>query len=69
MLHYRKMYFNNPKTGYCTSSGTYKLFPTHARMPTISEDDHTIMAAADLLEMFKRIVPVNAIEKETIVKF
>ena len=64
MLHYHEMYFNNPKTGYHTSSRTYTLFPTHARMQRISEDDHTIMATTDLLEMFKQIVPVSAIEKQ-----
>ena len=63
MVHYREMYFNNPRTGYCTSSGTYKLFPTHSRMPTITKDDHTTMAATDLLDMFKKIVPVNASQK------
>ena len=63
MIPYREMHFNNPKTGYYTSSGTYKLFPAHARMSSISEDDHTIMAAMDLLEMFKEIVPASAIEK------
>ena len=63
MLHYREMYFNNPTTGYCTSSGTYKLFPTHSCMLTISENNHTIMADTDPLEMFKKIVPVSVIEK------
>ena len=64
MDHYRAMYFNNPKTGYYTIIGTYKLFPKHARMPSISEDDHIIMAATDILEMFKQSAPVSAIEKQ-----
>ena len=64
MLHYREMYFNNPTAGYCTSSGTYTLLLAHAHMPTISKDNHTIMVATDLLEMFKKIVPFNAIEKK-----
>ena len=63
MLNYREIYFSNPNTGYCTISGTYNLFPTHPCMPAISKDDHPLMAATDLLEMFKNIVPVSAIEK------
>ena len=69
MLHYHEMYFDNPKTGYCTIIGTYKPFPTHAHMPTISEDDHTIMATVNTLEIFKKIVPVSAIEKRNHCKF
>ena len=62
--HYRKMFFDNLRTGYCTNSGTYKLFLTYSRMPTISKNDHTIMAATDLLEMSKQILPVSASQKK-----
>lgn len=58
MEHYHEMFFNNIRTGYITSSKTYKLFPARYNIPAISDDDHTIMRATDLLEMFKIIVSV-----------
>ena len=63
MEHYRTMFFNNQRTEYSTSSRTYNPFPAYSNVPTISESDRTVMAALDILEMFKISVPVSAIQK------
>ena len=57
--HYRLLEFFCPETrGYMTT-GTYKLYPMHCSMPAISEGDRTIIAAADLLDACKVIVPAH----------
>ena len=61
------MMFNNQKawhSWHCTNIGTYKLFPAHMGVPTISEGDQTIVAATDLLDVFKKITPVNAAQNK-----
>ena len=44
--HYRLLWFYIPATRGYRLSGTYKLFPQHCRMPTISEEDKTVAATA-----------------------
>ena len=55
--HYRLLQFWNPRTHACTVTGTYKLHPTHCRMPTISEGDQTIIAATELVRAWTSNVP------------
>ena len=61
--HYRLLRFMNKLTGGCLTTDTYALYPEYCKLPTISEGDRTVMAAAELLELFKNIVPKNASEK------
>ena len=42
-----------------TPACTYKLYPTNYSMLVISKGDRTIIAAADLLDACKLIVPAN----------
>ena len=69
MEHYRKMMFNNPLTGYNTNSGTYILFPAHTKVPTISEGDHTIMTATDLLKNSRKCYQLVQVRNKTIAKY
>ena len=52
--HYRLLEFYIPETRGYRRSGTYRLMPQHCRMPTISEADRTVEAAADLLKEMKK---------------
>ena len=61
--HYRLLRFWNKLTGGCLTTGTYALYPAYCRVPAISEGDRTVMAAAELLDLFKTIVPRNTNEK------
>ena len=47
--HYRLLKFFNPQTGGMMHTGTYQIFPAHCEIPTISEGDLTIAAAADIM--------------------
>ena len=55
--HYRLLQFWNPRTQACSVTGTYKLHPTHCRMPTISEGDQTIIAATELVRAYTNNIP------------
>ena len=66
--HYRLLEFFDPKTRNYRKTGTYQLFPTHTKIPTISEDDLTIHAATDLLHSFRKIVPRSAKTKAQLAK-
>ena len=45
------------------TTGTYALYPAYCKVPSISEGDRTIEAAAELLELFKGIVPNKTLQK------
>ena len=55
--HYRLLRFWNKLTDGPLIYGTYTLYPAYCKLPAISEGDQTITAAAELLELFKKIVP------------
>jgi hypothetical protein len=61
--HYRLLRFWNKLTGGCMTTGTYALYPAYCKVPAISEGDRTIEAAAELLEIFKEIVPNKTKQK------
>ena len=48
LQHYRCLRFFTPDTRAFRTSGSYKLYPTHCKTPTISQADLTIQAANDL---------------------
>ena len=58
--HYRLMEFFDPNTRNYRISGTYKLYPTHCNIPTLSEADQSIIAANELLELLKAKTPPAA---------
>ena len=62
--HYRLLNFWIPATRGFRLSGTYRLHPQHCRMPTISEEDRTIEAAADLLAKMKKEIPTSVKGKQ-----
>ena len=62
-LHYRLMNFFDPQTGGTLTTGTFRLYPTHCRAPTISEGDRIIAAAADLLRALKGQEPESAAQQ------
>ena len=41
-------------------TATYELFPAHCKVPTVSEEDQTLIAATELLEVMKATVPTQA---------
>ena len=59
-MHYRLLELFDPKTRSYRSTGSYKLYPTHCKVPTISEADKTIIAANELMEVLKLNVPPQA---------
>ena len=59
-LHYRNLQFYDSASQNFRITATYKLYPTHCTMPTISEADHTIVAANELLTSLKVNVPTTA---------
>ena len=58
--HYRLLEFYIPETRGYRRSDTYRLMPQHCRMPTISEADRTVEAAASLLKEMKKEIPKQA---------
>ena len=42
--------FFNPITRSYRATGTYRLYPTDCKVPTLSEADRTIIATTDLIE-------------------
>ena len=55
MLHYRYLIVWLPGTKGFQISDTYKLYPAHCRLPAISENDETLIAAQDMLQAFKQL--------------
>ena len=49
-MHYRLLEMFDLNTRRYQASGKYKLYPTHCKVPTISEADRTIIAATELLD-------------------
>ena len=61
-LNYRlKEFYMCDTHGFVTAVG--KIYPAHCRTPTISEDDLTIDAAAELIETMKGTIPATATKK------
>ena len=52
--------FFDPITRSYRATGTYRLYPTHCKVTTLSKDDRTIIAAADLIEHMRSMVPTSA---------
>ena len=44
-------------------SGTFRLNPTHWKLPVIPDQDKTVVAATDLLEQHKKFTPPSTIHK------
>ena len=61
--HYRLLEFYNPRTGGMLHTGTYQIFPAHCAIPTISEGDLTIAAAADLMRELRATIPTTTQQK------
>ena len=61
--HYRLLKFYIPATCGYRLSDTYRRYPHHCQMPTISEDDHTVEAAADLVKQTKNELPSSVKSK------
>ena len=62
-LHYRLLKFFNPKTRAYLKTGTYKLYPRHSTVPTISEADRTLLTAKEMLQRLQAVTPTSAQDK------
>ena len=61
--HYHLLEFYVPTTRRYRISGTFRLNPTHWKLPIISEQDKTVVEATELLEQHKKFTPLSAIHK------
>ena len=61
--HYQAKRFYVPLTRSYRISDSYKEYPAHCNMPTISEEDETIVAADALLTSLQGTTPSNATTK------
>ena len=61
--HYRLLEFFIDKTKNCRTSGTYRVYLAHCKLPTISEEDSTIIAATELVRALDTTIPTNAAVK------
>ena len=59
-MHYRQLEFFDPHTHSYRTTATYELFPAHCKVPTVSEEDKTLIAATELLKVLKATVPTQA---------
>ncbi|KAL7524003.1 hypothetical protein ACHAXR_000396, partial [Thalassiosira sp. AJA248-18] len=57
--HYRLLKFYDQTTCNYKITGTYELYPSHCKVPSISEGDRTIIAATDLLHEIGSYVPTT----------
>ena len=62
-LHYRLLEFFNPKTRAYLKTGTYKLYPRHSKVPSISEADRTLLVAQEMLQKLQIATSKQATEK------
>ena len=58
---YHLLGFYVPSTRGYQISGTFRLDPTHWKLPVISEQDKMVVAATDLLEQYNKFIPPSAI--------
>ena len=63
MDHYRLMRFRDPATGGNADAGTFRPYPAHCRMPTISESDRIVVTSADLVGILKKEQPESVEER------
>ena len=61
--HYRLLEFYVPSTRGYRISGNFRLDPTHWKIPVISGQDKTVVAATELLEQYNKFTPPSAINK------
>ena len=61
--HYRLLELYVPTTRGYRISGNLRLDPTHWKLPSISEQDKTVVVATELLEQHKKFTPPSAIHK------
>ena len=62
-LHYRLLEFFNPKTRAYLKTGTYKLYPRHSKVPSISKADRTLLVAQEMLTKLQIATSKQATEK------
>ena len=55
--------FFNPKTRAYLKTGTYKLYPQHSKVPSISEADRTLLVAQEMLQKLQIATSKQATEK------
>ena len=60
MKHYRCSRYFIDHTRAVRISNTAKLLPLHCKMPSISEDDNTVVAAAEIMERINEKLDARA---------
>jgi hypothetical protein len=63
MNHYRCLRFYIPATHRFHLSDTWRLYPTHCQIPTTTEIDNTLSAAATILNHLGHAIPTTAATK------
>ena len=58
-MHYRSLEMFDQNTISYRDTGTYKLYPTHCKVPTISEADKTIMVATESLDTMRTQITIQ----------
>ena len=63
--HYRLLKFFVIHTKGVRKTGTYRLYPTNCKVPSIYEADHTLLATQQFLQLIKQNTPPDAVDKLT----
>jgi hypothetical protein len=58
--HYQCLQFYMPTTQQCCIAYTWRLYPSHGAIPTISTADFTVLAACDVLRTLQNTIPASA---------
>jgi hypothetical protein len=61
--HYRCLCFYIPSTQHFHFADTWRLYPAHCQVPVASEQDKTLLAAANLFEQLGQLIPTMASTK------
>jgi hypothetical protein len=61
--HYQCLHFYIPSTRRFRFSETWRLYPTHCRIPILSKQDKTLQAAGDIFEQLGGTIPTTASAK------
>ena len=62
-MHYRLLEFSITSMRRYQKPGTYKVMTMHCKVPTMSEQDETIIATTELIEFLMETAPITATEK------
>ena len=62
-MHYRLLEFFITSMRSYPKTGTYMIMPMHCKVPNISEQDKTIIAATELIESLRVTAPSTATDK------